>query len=133
MRYKVFISSVQLEFASERLKLSEYLQNDALFRRFFDVFIFESIPAQDRTAFNVYIEEVKQCDIFITLLGKKVGFEFEDGSFPTQQEFETATKYNKYRLVFLLNVNENDRHKKINLLIKKVSEDLIYESTVISQ
>ena len=126
MRYKVFISSVQLEFASERLKLSEYLQNDALFRRFFDVFIFESIPAQDRTAFNVYIEEVKQCDIFITLLGKKVGFEFEDGSFPTQQEFETATKYNKYRLVFLLNVNENDRHKKINLLIKKVSENLIY-------
>jgi len=114
MRYKIFISSVQNDFASERWKLSEYLQNDALFRRFFDVFIFESIPAQDRSAHDVYAKEVKLCDIYLGLIGKEYGYEFEDGTSPTQQEFEVATKYNKYRLIFLLNAREEDRHSKVN-------------------
>ena len=64
--------------------LFEYLQNDALFRRFFDVFIFEALPAQDRNAHDVYIDEVKKCDIYLGLLGKEYGFEFEDGTSPTQ-------------------------------------------------
>jgi hypothetical protein len=49
MRYKVFISSVQKEFAEERRMLSNYLRKDALFGRFFDVFVFEDIPAKDQT------------------------------------------------------------------------------------
>ena len=106
--------------------MSEYIENDALFRRYFDVFIFEAIPAQDRTAYDVYINEVKQCDIYIALLGKQFGYEFEDGSSPTQREFLAASKNNKYRLVFLLNVNAVDRHPKVNEMIRKVSEDLIY-------
>ena len=72
--------------------MSEYIQNDALFRRFFDVFIFEALPAQDRTANDVYINEVKHCDIYIALLGKEFGYEFEDGSSPTQREFQAACK-----------------------------------------
>lgn len=39
-RIKVFISSVQSEFAAERRALSEYLTTDALFGRFFESFIF---------------------------------------------------------------------------------------------
>ena len=124
MRYKIFISSVQNEFANERLHLEEYIKNDALFRKYFDVFIFESLSAQDRKAHDIYIDEVKNCDIYLGLIGKEFGFEFEDGSSPTQQEFYTATQHNKYRLIFLLNAEK--RNSKVNQLIATVSESLIY-------
>lgn len=45
---RIFISSVQKEFAPERSALRDYLWGDPLFRRFCDVFLFEDVPAQDR-------------------------------------------------------------------------------------
>ena len=45
---RIFISSVQTEFAQERAALSDYLRGDPLMRRFFDVFLFEDVPASDR-------------------------------------------------------------------------------------
>ena len=64
----IFISSVQSEFAKERRILADYLRNDAMFRKICEVFIFEDIPAQDRLAHDLYITEVKKCDIYIGLL-----------------------------------------------------------------
>jgi len=43
MRYKIFISSVQKEFANERRMLSNYLQKDALLGKYFDVFVFDDL------------------------------------------------------------------------------------------
>lgn len=37
---RIFISSVQTEFAEERAALRDYLRGDALMRRFFEVFVF---------------------------------------------------------------------------------------------
>ena len=48
------ISSVQRELASERAALRDYLRGDALMRRFFDVFLFEDLPASDNRADDVY-------------------------------------------------------------------------------
>jgi len=45
---RIFISSVQTKFAQERKALSDYLRGDPLMRRFFDVFLFEDVPASDR-------------------------------------------------------------------------------------
>jgi biotin operon repressor len=126
MRYKIFISSVQQEFADERRMLSDYLRNDALFRKFFDTFIFEDIPAQDQRPDNLYLREVEQSDIYIALLGKEFGHEFEDGTSPTQQEFEAATNQDKFRLIFLLDIEAVDRHPKMNLFIRQLSDNLVY-------
>ena len=60
MRFKIFISSVQSEFSEERRILTNYLSADALFRRFFDVFIFEDLPAKDQNPQTAYIDEVKE-------------------------------------------------------------------------
>ena len=38
---KIFISSVQQEFALERKALADYIRTDALLGKFFEVFIFE--------------------------------------------------------------------------------------------
>ena len=58
---KVFISSVQSEFAEERQLLFEYLTTDALLGKFFEPFIFENIPALSVTPTAVFIEEVENC------------------------------------------------------------------------
>ena len=46
MSQRIFISSVQREFAKERKALAEYVRKDAILGRFFDVFLFEEVPAR---------------------------------------------------------------------------------------
>ena len=55
-RLRIFISSVQSEFAEERAALRDYLRGDPLFRRFCDVFLFEDVPAQDRRPDELYLK-----------------------------------------------------------------------------
>ena len=45
---RVFISSVQREFAEERQLLCKYLREDALLGKFFVPFIFEELPAANQ-------------------------------------------------------------------------------------
>ncbi|MCD4815878.1 MAG: DUF4062 domain-containing protein, partial [Methanosarcinales archaeon] len=80
---RIFISSVQQEFAQERAVLREYLQGDPLFRRFYDVFLFEDVPAQDKRADELYLDEVEQCDIYLGLFGCDYGSEDAEGMSPT--------------------------------------------------
>jgi predicted HTH transcriptional regulator len=58
MKQRIFISSVQKEFADERQALKAYILGDAMLSRFFDVFLFKDIPASDRRANAVYIERM---------------------------------------------------------------------------
>ncbi len=44
-RIRIFISSVQSEFAKERAMLGEYIRRDALLGKFFETFLFEDVPA----------------------------------------------------------------------------------------
>ena len=52
---RIFISSVQREFADERAALRDYVRGDPLMRRFFDVFLFEDVPAIDRRPDELYL------------------------------------------------------------------------------
>lgn len=127
-KIKIFISSVQREFAKERRMITDYITNDALLGKFFEVFIFENIAAQDRKPYDVYIDEVNKSEIYIGLFGKQYGFLLENGISPTECEFDAATFCNKYRIIFLLNSKESERHPKMNLLINKASDCLVYGS-----
>jgi len=44
-RLKIFISSVQHEFAEERKALSRHFSTDALLSSFFEAVLFEELPA----------------------------------------------------------------------------------------
>jgi ATP-dependent DNA helicase RecG len=87
---RLFLSSVQKEFAAERAALCDYLRGDALMRRFSEPFLFEEVPAADRRADEVYLDEVERCDLYVGLLGDEYGFEDAQGVSPTQREFELA-------------------------------------------
>jgi len=59
----IFISSVQKELQQKRRAIKDFVYNDALLRRFFEVFLFEDLPASDRKADDVYLEGVGRCDV----------------------------------------------------------------------
>jgi len=44
-RMQLFISSVQKELQQERRAVKDFVQGDALLKRFFDAFLFEDLPA----------------------------------------------------------------------------------------
>ncbi len=54
---RIFISSVQKELAAERRALADFINGDPLLQRYFDLFLFEDLPATDRRADDVYLDE----------------------------------------------------------------------------
>ena len=73
-RIRIFISSVQSEFAEERAMLSQYIRTDALLGKFFETFIFEDVPANEASPQQVYLNEVEMADIYLGLYGNKYGY-----------------------------------------------------------
>jgi len=124
---RLFISSVQPEFAGERAALRDYLRGDALMRRFFEVFLFEDVPAADRRPDELYLEEVERCDLYIGLFGTSYGSgnENDKGISPTELEFNHATALGKYRLIYVKGTDDAARHPRMKALIDKVQADLI--------
>ena len=112
MKFKIFISSVQSEFASERKTLADYIRNDAMLGDFFDVFLFEEQPARNRSARAVYLDEVASCDIYLGLFGSKYGSRDRDGVSPTEREYDHATELHKTRLAFVKKVPRRDKKEE---------------------
>ena len=125
-RKKIFISSVQSEFAAERQILFEYLTSDALLGKFFEPFIFEHTEAKDQSAQKVYLEQVRMCDIYIGLFGGKYGFEDDAGISPTEKEYDLATGLHKTQLIYIKNIETRDEKEAI--LIRNIEKDVVRKS-----
>jgi predicted HTH transcriptional regulator len=123
---KIFISSVQKEFTAERKALAEYLSNDPLLRRFFEPFLFErDVPASDRRPDEVYLDEVRDSDIYIGLFGDDYGRENQAGLSSTHLEYEEATRLGKSRLIFVKGETDDAKHPKMRALIRGVADNLV--------
>ncbi len=122
---RIFLSSVQKEFAAERAALRDYLRGDALMRRFFEVFLFEEVPAADRRADALYLDEVDRADLYLGLFGNDYGFEDADGVSPTQREFERATARRIPRLVFVKGADDRAKHPRMQALVRQAGDELI--------
>ena len=122
---RIFISSVQGEFARQRAALRDYLRGDPLMRRFFEVFLFEDAPAADRRPDALYLHEVEHSDIYVGLFGCEYGIEDREGVSPTEREYRHATALGKHRLIFLRSASEDTRHRKMAALIRSAESGLI--------
>jgi predicted HTH transcriptional regulator len=123
-KIKIFISSVQKEFASEREALNEYILSDPLLGKFFEPFLFELLPALNHQPKAVYLKEVEESAVYLGLLGIKYGFE-DKGVSVTEREFNHATLHHKIRLVFLSNHNSEERESKQNDFASKAQANLV--------
>lgn len=122
---RLFISSVQAEFAEERQMLFEYIMSDPLLGKFFEPFLFERLPAMDQKTDAIYLNEVQQCDIYLGLLGTQYGFEDAEGVSPTEREFDHATLHHKTKLIFLRDHGHHQLHPKQKVFIQKAQQVLI--------
>jgi hypothetical protein len=126
VKLKIFISSVQKEFHQARKDLKAFLLGDAVLHRFIsEVFLFEELPARDRRADEVYLEQVKRCDIYLGIFGYEYGSEDQNGISPTEREYDYASKLGKTRLIYVWGADEKQRADKMKMLIHKAGKDLV--------
>jgi len=125
MSERIFLSSVQKELAAERRAIRDFVRGDPLFRRFFDVFLFEDLPASDRRADDVYLDEVGSSALYVGLFGQEYGNEDSDGVSPIEREFDQATALGKTRLIFVKGTDDAGRHPKMANLVRKAGGQLI--------
>ena len=123
-RIRIFISSVQSEFASERVMLSEYIRTDALFARYFEPFLFEELPAQDVSAQKAYLDSAANTDVYLVLVGERYGYEDAEGVSPTEREYDSATINGAYRLAFIKDVP--GREPKEEAFKRKIEKDVTH-------
>ena len=124
MKSCIFVSSVQKELAAERRAVRDFIEGDALLRRFFEVFLFEDLPASGRRPDELYLAEVERSAIYLGLFGNEYGFKDAAGISPTEREFDHATALGKERLVFVKGSDDKARHPKMRALIGKASDQL---------
>jgi predicted HTH transcriptional regulator len=123
---RIFISSVQKEFAAERAALGEFVAGDALLSKLFETFIFErDIPAVDRRPDEVYLDEVARCDLYLGLFGDEYGWENNDGLSPTHLEFNEATRLGKPRFIYVKGSDDDGKDAKMRALVHEVGNQVI--------
>ena len=122
---RIFVSSVQREFAQERAALRDYVREDPLLRRFFDVFLFEDAPAADRRPDDLYLDEVEQCDLYVGLFGRNYGNRDDAGLAPTEREFDRASEVGAHRLIFVKGADDGARQPEMQALVGRAQAGLI--------
>lgn len=125
MKAAIFVSSVQKELAEERRAVAKHVREDPLLRRFFDVFLFEELPAKDRRADEIYLDKVDEASVYVGIFGYEYGFEDKRGISPTQREFDRATVRGIPRLIFVKGDNDAAREPKMKALVRKAGGQLI--------
>ena len=127
MKERIFVSSVQKEFAAERRAIRDFIEGNRLLAKHFEVFIFEDLPAGDRRPDEMYLDEVERCSVFVALFGAEYGWEDpEDGLSPTEREFDRATELAKHRLLFLKSLDKAKPHPKMAALTDRARTQLVY-------
>lgn len=121
---RIFISSVQKEFAEERKRLFDYLMDDPILSKFFVPFIFEDYPATGRSTSTVYLKEVEKSDIYLGIFGDEYGFQNKAGLSPTEQEYNLAHKLHKDCLIYIKR-DSSKRQAKEKTFIQKVEADVV--------
>lgn len=122
-RQKIFISSVQGEFQNERKQIADYIRQDVLLSIYFEPFLFEELPAQDKSAQIAYLEQAAKSEIYLLLIGKQYGYQDEEGISPTEREYDTATTNHAYRIAFIKSVSS--REEKEDAFKRKIDHDVI--------
>ena len=119
-RKQIFISSVQRAIAHARYKLATFINNDPYRSQFFYAFIFENLPAIQRSPSDVYLGEIDRCVIYLGIFGLQYGRLNENRISATEQEFDYAIEKGRDPLIFVKKLTPKARRaKRMQALIRK--------------
>lgn len=125
-KYKVFISSVQTEFANERQRVYDFICQDDLMSQYFEPFIFEQIAAQDTNPRQLYLEEASSSQVYLLLVGQWYGNALPGELSPTEKEYLAAGEGNVYRVAFIKDLDNLQREEREEQFFRKVQNELSY-------
>lgn len=125
-KFKLFISSVQAEFAEERQALYDFVKNDELLNQYFEPFIFEQIAAQNTNPRQLYLDEAAHCHVYLLLVGQQYGNAPVGGLSPTEQEYYAAGKGSAYRVALIKDLAGLQRDEREERFFRQVQQDLSY-------
>lgn len=123
----IFVSSPQTEFKRYRKELCYFIRTDPYLGEYFNVFLFENLPANERNPQNNYLNKVEECSIYIGLFGKTYGIENDNGLSATEHEYNYATELEKDRLIYLKKLTRKTvQEPKMTNLINRARQDVTY-------
>lgn len=140
LSYKIFISSNQKEFESERNQIKKEIENSKV-SLFYEVSLFEDFEASGQTAQEIFLNQARNSDIYIGLIGEKYGDNLISGISATELEYNAFKEVHndawffvknlEYRedktLEFLQKIEDNHKYveyKTKDELIKKIIKTL---------
>ncbi len=92
MKYKIFVSANQKELHAERVAIKSTVNDSETIHGFFDVFLFEDLPAKGKSPVKTYLKHVDDSDIYICIIGMEYGIKGEDGLSATEREYRRFLK-----------------------------------------
>jgi ATP-dependent DNA helicase RecG len=131
MKYKLFISANQKELRDERLTIKEVIVGNSTLRSYFDVFLFEDLPAKGKSAVTTYLKNVTNSDVYICIVANVYGDKGKDGLSPTEREFRHFLKVKSKSeiLAFIKGSSSEDkkRDKDTQNFVKDIKASFIYK------
>ncbi|MDR3223289.1 MAG: DUF4062 domain-containing protein [Methanobrevibacter sp.] len=122
IKKKIFISSNQSDFEKERREIKDFIENDPLYANYFEVFIFEDTHATGISPQKVYLDKVKNSDIYIGLIGENYGTKNENGISATEEEFNEFIKGPNKTNTYLFILEDIKKDKDTEKFIKKARD-----------
>ncbi|MEI7751608.1 MAG: ATP-binding protein [Candidatus Omnitrophota bacterium] len=131
MKYKLFVSANQTELRDERLAIKDVITANATLRGFFDVFLFEDLPAKEKSAAATYLRHVTNSDVYVCILGQKYGDKGKDDLSATEREFRAFRKAKPGGeiMAFIKGASAEDKRRDPGMqdFLKEVKASFIYK------
>jgi predicted HTH transcriptional regulator len=112
IRLKVFISSVQKELRAERIAIGCFLSTDDFLRECTTPRIFEDYPQPLRPNPRAYLDLLRQCQVYLLLIGSEYGADAGEGLSATYEEYRLAQQLQLPTLVCVKGHDENREAKE---------------------
>lgn len=129
--YRIFISGNQKELGDERFAVKEVIDSNTALRDFFDVFLFEDLPAKGKAPVPTYLKQVDNSDIYVGIIGNEYGAKGKDGLSATEREFRRflKTRPKGEIIVFIKGRSKDDskRDENAQRLVKAIRDSFIYK------
>ncbi|MFH1825305.1 MAG: DUF4062 domain-containing protein [Candidatus Firestonebacteria bacterium] len=112
----------QRELRGDRRAIKEFISNNVLLGDYFNVFLFEDLPAKGKSLNITYIKEVDASDIYFGIFGIEYGIQGTNGFSAIEMEYRRAVKKGKEILIFLKGKDDSKRDKKLRDLINEIKK-----------
>ncbi len=130
-KYKIFVSANQKELRKERFAIKRVINDNQTLRDFFDVFLFEDLPAKGKSPARMYLKNIDNSDIYICIIGREYGTKGKDDLSATEREFrrflEKKTKGEILAFIKGSNRNDTKRDKDIQEFLNIIKAAFVYK------